>query len=186
MLPCTRIRRTSDESGSTLLIALVTLFVLTTIGLTLSLVTQTEIQLGDHERASKRVFYAAESGFSPAVSRALLQASYDSQTFSMPDLAAPPGWDLRQDIDVSPFFPILAVPCDLCQINNAGAYGVKQYFEVTHAVTVRADRLNGEPGEVGPVASKSVSLMVDLQPAEAPAEAHAALMNSAEIAKIRF
>lgn len=172
------------QEGSAYLIALLGLLLLTIMGLNVSLVTQSEMQLGDLSRSAQRVFYASEAGFSPAVSRAVLDADYSSHAFSVPESASP--FDFRNEVDVSAFFPILTAPCNLCQINNAGAYGTKQYFEVTHAVTTRAERLGGAPGISGPLASKTLSEMVDIQPAEVSADSHLALMDPQETAKIRF
>lgn len=176
----------APDEGSAFLVALLGLLVLTAIGLTLGLVTQTESQLGDNERSAKRVFYAAESGFAPSISRAILAADYSPHLFTMPELEAPAGFAFRNDVDVSPFYPILAVPCNLCQINNAGSYGEKQYLEVTHAVTAQASRRTDVAILTGPLARKSVSVMVDIQPAEAPAEAHFALLDPEQINKVRF
>ena len=56
-----RVRR--GERGSAYLIALMALVVLTILGLSLVLVTQTEVQVGANERTVNRTFYAADTGF---------------------------------------------------------------------------------------------------------------------------
>ena len=172
------------EEGAAYLVALLSLVILTIVGLNVSLVTQTEMQLGNYERSAQRVFYAAEAGFSPSVSKAILDADYLPHEFSLPEPENLFG--LHNQVEVSAFFPILAAPCNLCEINNAGAYGTKQYFEVTHAVTARAVRIGNSEAGSGPIAQKTVSVMVDIQPAEALAEAHFALTDAAEVKKIRF
>ena len=183
-------RRTSrvtdrrGEEGSAYLVALLSLFILTIVGLNVSLISQTEMQLGDNERTQQRVFYAAEAGFSPAVSKAVLDADYLPFELSLPEAQSLLG--LHNEVEVSAFFPILASPCDLCEINNAGAYGTKQYFEVTHAVTARAVRIGADAAAGGAIAQKTISVMVDIQPSEALAEAHFALTDPVELEKIRF
>jgi len=175
--------RRPGEEGSAYLVALLCLVILTIVGLNVSMITQTEMQLGNNERSAQRVFYAAEAGFSPSVSKAILDADYQPHEFSLPEVENLFG--LQNEVEVSAFFPILATPCNLCEINNAGAYGTKQYFEVTHAVTARAVRV-GAGAAAGPIAQKTISVMVDIQPAEALAEAQFALTDPAEIRKIRF
>lgn len=172
------------EEGSAYIVALLAMVILTIVGLSLSLLTQTEMQLGDNERSAQRVFYAAEAGFSPSVAKALLDADYQPLELSLSEAGNLFG--LHNEVEVSAFFPILATPCDLCEINNAGAYGTKQYFEVTHAVTARGMRVGEDSAASGPIAQKTVSVMVDIQPSEALAEAHFALIDPAQVAKIRF
>jgi hypothetical protein len=172
------------EEGAAYIVALLALVILTIVGLNLSMVTQTEMRLGDNERSVQRVFYAAEGGFSPAVSKAVLDADYLPFELSLPEAENLLG--LHNEVEVSAFFPILAAPCDLCEINNAGAYGTKQYFEVTHAVTARAVRVGSGEEAAGAIAQKTLSVMVDIQPSEALAEAHFALTDPVELAKIRF
>jgi type IV pilus assembly PilX-like protein len=181
--PSPLVRRPGEE-GAAYLVALLALVILTIVGLNISLVTQTEMKLGDHERSAQRVFYAAEAGFSPAVSKAILDADYLPYDLSLPE--AGNSFGLHNEVEVSAFFPILASPCDLCEINNAGAYGTKQYFEVTHAVTAKASRVGPETVAGGPIAQKTISVMIDIQPSEALAEAQFALIDSSEIKKIRF
>jgi Tfp pilus assembly protein PilX len=173
----------SREQGSSLVVALLALVVMTLLGLSLALVTSTESSLGDRERSAQRVFYAAEAGFPPAVSRALLDSDHTSHEFSLAE-TNPLG--LHNEVEVSSFFPILAVPCDLCEVHNIAVYNSKQYYEVTHAVTSRGMRVgDGDEGS-GPIAQKTVSVMVDVQPTEALAETFYTVMNEEEMDDFRF
>jgi hypothetical protein len=176
--------RRRGEEGAAYLVAILSLVVLTLVGLSVSMITSTESALGDHQRTAQRVFYAAEAGFSPAVSKAVLDADYEPYELSLPEAENLLG--LHNEVEVSAFFPILAAPCNLCEINNAGAYGTKQYFEVTHAVTARAIRVGNGESAGGPIAAKTVSVMVDIQPAEALADAHFALVDPEQVSQIRF
>lgn len=178
--------RRRNEEGSAYLIALMGLVVLTVLGLGLSLVTQTEMKLGANERTLQRVFYAADSGFSSAISRALVQADYQGRAFSLPDYGSAAALNYRHNVDVSAFFPILTSPCNLCQINNAGTYGTKQYYKISHAVSSLAQRMGGSDADPTTVAEKTIATMVDVQPMESTPEAHMAIDDPEQIGRILF
>ena len=174
------------EEGSAYLVALLGLVVLTLLGLTLSIVTQTEMRMGANDRVLQRVFYAADSGFGVAVSRALVRGDFSGETFSLPDPSSPPAFDFRHSVAVTPLVPVLSAPCNLCQINNAGTYGAKQYHKVSHAVGVEAQRVGGEIDNPALVAQKSLSAMVDIQPMESTPDAHLVIEDVAQMARVRF
>ena len=56
------VAKSRSEEGSSYVIALLALFVLTILGLALVVLTQNEVQIGANERTINRVFYAAEAG----------------------------------------------------------------------------------------------------------------------------
>ncbi len=60
------------ERGSVFIVALLALVLLTVIGLSLALVTETEMLLGGNERIITETFYAGETGVSVAVGQAML------------------------------------------------------------------------------------------------------------------
>ena len=175
-----------SERGSVYLIALLGLVVLTILGLTLSVITQTEMRMGANERVLQRVFYAADSGFGASLSRAMVQGDFTSATFTLPDPSSPPAFNFRHRVAVTPLVPVLSAPCNLCQINNAGSYGAKQYHKVSHAVAVDAQRLGGEPDNPGLVAQKALSAMLDVQPMESTPEAHLVIEDAEQMARVRF
>ena len=174
------------QRGSAYLIALLGLVVLTVLGLTLSLVTQTEMRMGANERVLQRVFYAADSGFGASLSRALVQGDFTGQTFTLPDPSSPPAFAFRHSVAVTPMVPVLSAPCNLCQINNPGIYGAKQYHKVSHAVAVDAQRVGGDPANPGMVALKSLSAMLDVQPMESTPDAHLVIEDKEQMARVRF
>jgi len=174
------------ERGSAYLVALLGLVVLTILGLTLSLVTQTEMRMGANERVLQRVFYAADAGFGTSLSRAMVQGDFTGQTFTLPDSSAPAAMNFRHSVAVTPLVPVLSAPCNLCQINNAGNYGAKQYHKVSHAVAVDAQRLGGEIDNPGMVAQKALSAMLDVQPMESTPDAHLVIEDAEQMARIRF
>jgi type IV pilus assembly PilX-like protein len=175
-----------SERGSVYLVCLLGLVVLTILGLTLSLITQTEMRMGANERVLQRVFYAADAGFGTSLSRAMVQGDFSSETFTLPDPSSPPAFDFRHSVAVTPLVPVLSAPCNLCQINNAGTYGAKQYHKVSHAVAVDAQRLGGDVNNAGLVAQKALSAMLDVQPLESTPDAHLVIEDAEQMARVRF
>jgi Tfp pilus assembly protein PilX len=176
--------RRDRQRGSAYLITLLALVVLTIIGLSLSVVTQTEMQIGANERTVQRIFYAADSGISVATARALNAFKYESIAYELRDADTPLALNLRQDIDISPFLPILSSPCNLCEINRAGQYGAQNYYRVNHAVTVVATRRGGPAETV--LAQKTVSAMVDVMPWRPAPESFLPLSDPEQLKKIKF
>jgi hypothetical protein len=174
------------EEGSVYLVALLGLVVLTILGLTLSLITQTEMKMGANERVLQRVFYAADSGFGSSLSRAMVQGDFSGKAFTLPDPSSPPAFDFRHRVDTTPLVPVLSAPCNLCQINNAGTYGAKVYHKVSHAVAVDAQRVGGEIDNPSLVAQKSLSAMLDVQPMESTPDAHLVVEDTEQMARVRF
>jgi PilX N-terminal len=179
-------RQSRREEGSAYLVALLGLVMLTLLGLTLSVITQTEMRMGANERVLQRVFYAADSGFGVSVSRALVQGDFSGKNFTLPDPSSPASFDFRHNVDVTPMVPVLSAPCNLCQINNAGTYGAKQYHKISHAVAVDAQRVGGEVDNPGLVAQKALSAMIDIQPLESTPDAHLVIEDSEQMARVRF
>lgn len=164
------------QAGSAYIVALVILFVLTVLGLSLTLITQTELQIGANERTITRVFYGADAGISTSIARALVRSDNSAQVLNMTDsgedlttknlVTGFRGVDAGTRVEVSPFFPVLKVPCNLCEINNAGTYGGRNFEKVTHAVTATAQRfITGDAGANRQVvAEKSISTMIEVEP----------------------
>lgn len=177
-----RLRR--GERGSAYLVALLALVVLTIIGLSLTLVTQTEMQVGAVERTVKRVFYAADSGISEATARALTDADYASHTFEIAEPDANPLISPRHVVEVSPFYPLLDAPCNLCEINNLGLYSTNAYRAINHAVTSTATRVGGANAD--PLGRKTLSTMLEVQPWQSTPAAYLVIDDADELAKIRF
>lgn len=181
------------EAGSAYVAVLVVLVVLTIFGLALALITQTEMLVGSNEKSISRVFYAADAGIELATARALVTSDHSKTSFLMTDsgLQMVTGRvELGNVVSVSPFYPIYDSPCNLCEINNAGAYNERAYRKINHAVTVRAERFATVTADSGPtrtpVASKRISTMIEVQPWKASTDAYAAVANQAELDDIEF
>lgn len=173
-----------SEAGSAYLVAIIALVVLTIVGLSLALITQTEMQIGSNERQIERAFYAADSGISLSTARTLVaRRPAWSELYKLQD---PESSAIRFEhlVDVSPFFPIARGSCNLCDISNAGQYGGRTYEKVNHAVTSTAVRRF--PGTTVPLAERSLTAMVEIQPWELPPEAVQAIVDPAQLAKIKY
>lgn len=175
--------RRAGESGSAYVAALLVLVVLTLVGLSLALITQSEMQIGANERVQQRLFYAANSGIAASTARALTNADYSATTYSLADAGARFA-GLGFEVEVSPFFPILDAPCNLCEINQVGTYNERSFRSINHAVTAVAVRRRGALGT--PLAQKTLSSMIEVQPWRQTPEAFEALTHPDELAKLRF
>ena len=150
------------ESGSAYIIALMALFLLTILGISVSLVTQTEILASGQERIIERTFYAAESGIEMSIARALGQGDFGPAShvakrneFEQGALMA-----VEEEVSSSTFFCIGDTPCNFCSINQG-----REFFRRNHMVSINAVRsgVTGGGDEI-PLGRKSLSTMVDVEP----------------------
>ena len=182
--------RRRAEAGSAYMIAISAIAVLTTIGLAIIAVTQTESQIGGSERLADRVFYAADSGFAVATARALVSNAYNPITYTVPDSPSGSPISSSNQVSLSPFYPINDQPCNLCQINDVGEYSTQAYRNITHAVTVTTVRqaVPASQPSATPVttAQKQLTAMVGIQPKQSSPDAYAAANDPAQLALIKF
>jgi Tfp pilus assembly protein PilX len=182
------------EAGSAYIVVLLVLVILAIFGIALSLITQTESQVGSNERTINRTFYAADAATERALMRAIDGANAEPETVFFTDsgqaLLGGGKLELGTQVEVSAVWPIESYYCDLCQVNDSG-YSNPFYRKVTHAVTARATRfatLNAG-GARTPVAQKTVSVMYEVHPApEAipPLRGLDPAARAIELAKIKF
>jgi Tfp pilus assembly protein PilX len=182
---------TRGEAGSAYIVVLLVLVILAIFGIALSLITQTESQVGSNERTLNRVFYAADAGIELAIAQAVVTASHEPQTFFYSDSGqALVGGklELGTEVEVSAFHPISVTACHLCEVNNIGTYADKAFYKVNHAVTSRATRyatLNAG-GVRTPIAQKSVSAMIEIQPFRASVTSLASVTDPEKLKEIKF
>ncbi len=180
----------NPERGSAYVVTLMVLFILSIIGVSLTLITQTETLLGSNERTIQRTFYSATSGIDVAVARMLIDGDFRPTTYELADVRSTAGGMFDRDsvllvedqVDVSPFVQILASPCNLCQINQGN-----EFFELNHAITSTATRtgapVTGPPDEI-PIARKTVAGMVEIQPWRQSSEAFN--FTAEQLTKVKF
>jgi Tfp pilus assembly protein PilX len=179
-----RLRRQAQR-GSAYLVALLALVVLTIIGLSLALITQTENQLGSNERTLNRVFYAADSGISFSTARALVNRDTTPQVYPLEEADNSNRLlQVTESVDTSAFYPILDAPCNLCEINDAGSYAQHAYRKTTYAVTATATRESSVGNTL--MAQKTLSSMLDVQPQSESVEDYQPISNPAELARIKY
>ena len=167
-----------------MLSALLALVVLTILALSLTLVTQSEMQIGLNERIVQRIFYAADSCIAATTARALVTNDFAARTIVLEEPDTNALLNFRNTVEISPLVPILDSPCNLCEINNAGTYSERAYRKIGHAVTVNASRVGG--AWVTQTAFKAISAMIDLQPWKDPPQAYLPLDDPEALAKIKF
>jgi len=184
LTPALAVPARRGEAGSAYMIVLLALVVLTLLALSLAFLTQTEVQIGANERITNRVFYAAESGIAAATARALVTADYTAHTYTFTDPGTVGALGFKEVVDVSPILPILDSPCNLCEINDAGTYSEKSFRKINHAVTATATRYAGS--DTTPLAQKTLTAMIEVQPWKASPEAYLPLDDPTQLAKIKF
>jgi hypothetical protein len=160
-----RAARRDAERGSAYLLALLVLVVLTVIGLSLAVITQTEVQIGAAEKSATRVLYGADSGvrIQLAAYKTIAEAPkaryvLDSKSFA--------GATLAESIDVAPFLPMYQGPCALCT-QNYGSDDRK--YSVNFVTNAQGRRVGSTATSDVPQANKLVTLMYFTQPSGEPA-----------------
>lgn len=182
---------TSRQSGSAYIVALLVMVLLTIIGLSLALTTQTELVIGTNEQIATRVFYAADAGIEVAIARGLAGADHTSRTFRITDTGEPmqtSGHRFFNEVEVTAFVPILDTTCNLCEINNAGSYSENAFRKINHVVLSTARRFSTSDGGITTYlkAKKEIGAMVEFQPWKISPDALAPLNDPDQMAKIKF
>ena len=169
------------QEGSAYLIALLVLFLLSVIGLSLAFVTQTEMEIGSNERIIQRIFYAADGGVAIATAKVLVTNDHREAVY---DLAEPgTTLDIRNVLNLAPVVPVNDAPCNLCEINNTGTYQEKAYRKIGNAITVEAVRTAGRGGRR--LAAKTVASMLEVQPWKSPLDAYLPIGDEAAMARVK-
>ena len=177
-------RQLLHSTGSAYLVTLLVMLVLTITALSVSIVTQMEQEIGANELSVARVFYAADTGVAMSTARAVVSADYQSTTITVDAPTSLSKLQLEHEVEMSPFYPILNTPCNLCEVNNSGEYGAQTHYKTNHAVTSQATRQSATDDT--PLAFKTVTAMVEIQPWDPPTEAFAPANNPTELAKIKY
>jgi hypothetical protein len=148
------------ERGSAYLFVLLVLLVLTVIGLSLLVITQTEAQIGGAEKSASRVLYGADAGLRIqfALSRfAATKARRLQLGTTRVNLT-----DLEETVDVSPFYPVQKGPCNLCSVNK----GSDEYWAIDYLVNAQGLRVGKSVGGsiIAPQATRLLSQFFIVQP----------------------
>lgn len=136
------------EEGSALMFALLALVFLTIIGLSLAVVTETEMMIGSNEQIAQETFYAAEAGIAAAVSRLMVTNSMAGDYFFVPvrngDNNLTVGdKTLGYVVDFTDIYPISWADAPWTKANSG-------YLSVFFHVDVRARRMAWDTLDSGP------------------------------------
>ena len=148
------------EAGSAYLVVLMLLVVLTIVGLSLSVITQTEVIIGGSEKQSTRQLFSAGSAVQMAAVYEIVAS--DSAQHRM-TLAERQDSFFGQDVTIgdrlctTPFVQVAVSTCNLCMMNQDSGYKAAQY-----GVTANALR----HGDTQLAARRTVGAMLALEPWE--------------------
>jgi hypothetical protein len=159
------------------------LFILTIVGLSLAVVTQSEVQLGSAERVAARLFYLSDSGLRIQLANHLVNGSAAPRTRAHENElelyeGSLLGATVREIVEVSPFYPIFSGPCNLCTVNQDA-----DYVAVNHVVTSTATRLMIQGSETLEQGRKTTTQMFAIQPWE---KTIAAFQEAGDLSIIRY
>lgn len=143
----------SSESGSAYLAVLLVLVVLTILGLSLAVVTQTEVLIGGSEKQASRQLFSAGSGIQLATASELV--SHDSASHRMvigqrTENILGSDTVIGDVVCTSPYIQIHTGFCNLCPMNQDAEFAAVQYG-VTATALRRGDNTLGAEKSLGAV-----------------------------------
>jgi hypothetical protein len=162
------VRGVRSEAGSAYVIALLVLVVLTVIGLALTLITQTEVQIGSTERSLNRSFYSADSGPNIALAGTLSKNWGDNIKLSLNTTAqdtgasSNPSTFFSDELTVTPLVQINQSPCPWSEMADSGGYQ-SGYQIVMNAVTSTDTRTGFVGSAKAPLVQKTVTSMIAIE-----------------------
>ncbi len=137
---CLRLRRPDRERGAALFLAILTLFILTIMGIALMFTTSIENALAGNETKVSKIFYAADSGIEYAGAMLSSQPVYAGGPMPVGISSHYPGIT-SADMQVTVSQPVMAswgtIPGDPIQSGGQG-YGSNQFVEIVYALTSSA------------------------------------------------
>jgi Tfp pilus assembly protein PilX len=139
-LPGTR----RGEEGSAYLVVLMLLVVLTVIGLSLSVITQTEVIIGGSEKQATRQLFAAGSGVQLAAVYELVASDSAQHKMSLAERSENffgATTTIGDRICSTPFIQLAAGTCNLCMMNQDAGYSAVQYGVTATALRHGDDKL---------------------------------------------
>lgn len=142
-----------SEEGSAYLAVLLVLVVLTILGLSLAVVTQTEVLIGGSEKQATRQLFAAGSGVELAAAYELVSrdaASHHMRIAQRTENLFGDNTVLSDEVCSTPYLQIHTSVCNLCEMNQDTEYAAVQYG-VTVTALRRGDTVLGSKKTVGAV-----------------------------------
>ncbi len=145
--------RQSSEAGSAYLATLLVLVVLTVLGLSLAVITQTEVLIGGSEKQAARQLFSAGSGIELAATYELVNrdsAAHDMRLRTRNENMLGNNSEITDVVCTSPFLQIHTSVCNLCAMNQDTDYFAVQYAVTANALR-RSDATLGSRKAVGAV-----------------------------------
>lgn len=156
--PAFPLYRRSSESGSAYLATLLVLVVLTILGLSLAVITQTEVLIGGSEKQVVRQLFNANAGINLATSTEMVSAGSAAHEFTLQTRTESifgASTTIADVICTTPYVQIHTGICNLCMFNQDAEFSAVQY-----GVTVRALRT----GDTALGTSKTLGAVIALEP----------------------
>jgi hypothetical protein len=152
------ILRSNSEAGSAYLATLLILVVLTILGLSLAVITQTEVLIGGSEKQATRQLYSAGSGLHMAAAYELVardSGAHQLRLGERDENIFGATTKIVDDICTSPIVQIHDSVCNLCTMNQDTEYVAAQYG-------VSATALRGGDATLG--ARKELGMVIAFEP----------------------
>ena len=148
------------QEGSAYVTVLLVLLLLTIFGMGLTLVTQTEMNIGSNQREATRAFYAAESGIAVTTSW-MWESNHEPHTFEVSRRQTGIG-QVRDVVDTT---RILSRGIDFSDLSNVATFGNEDpTFRHNYSFETSARRLVQQPEGERQIAQKRTELMVEMDP----------------------
>jgi Tfp pilus assembly protein PilX len=148
------------EQGSAYIIALLILVVLSIVGIGLTLITQTEVQIGAAEANQNKSFYAADS-WNAVVDPYLYTNATTNTTFTMNNTTTGNA-TFMDSVTVTPFTTTNVQNCNICDISQN-----QSYKELTNNLNSTANHngvVTSPSTQEIPFSQKTIGVFIVLQP----------------------
>ena len=163
--PDTGLEARRAERGSAYLFVLLALLVLTIIGMSVVVITQTEVQIGAAEKTVTRVLYGADAGARIQLAQKMVGNEGRKTRYNFLADVVAVGATLTEDVDTSPILVAYKGDCNLCTINEDSENKKAAINFVTNA---QGRRIGVAGSATTPQANKLVSIMYFVQPPDEP------------------
>lgn len=156
-----------SERGSAYLFVLLALLVMTILGLSVVVITQTEVQIGAAEKTVTRVLYGADSGARVQLAYKMVGNEGRKARFNFVENVTRAGADFAENVDTSSIMVAYKGACNLCTINEDSENRKVSLNLVTNAQGRRLG-LGASPVDDVAQANKLVTIMYFVQPQDEP------------------
>jgi hypothetical protein len=152
-----------SQRGSTLVLVMIVLFLLSVIGLSLVAMTESEFLIGSNHWLRERTLVETENGIHIAVARKVVRNDGRAVDLRFADAAGSrSAANFNNDLEVAPVAVIAERPCNFCEINGSGSYTEKAFRAVVHDVRSTGIRRGSSADAVA--ARQTLQVDIQLEP----------------------